>query len=439
MASIFQRVRSGWNAFLGRDPTLKEYNYNSFNYGYSYRPDRIGFTRTNSKSVVASIYNRIALDVASINIEHAKTDENGQYLEQVDSGLNNCLTLEANVDQTGKALIQDIIQSMFDEGCIAVVPTDADYDTTVGSEMFDVIELRVGRILEWRPYEVKVRLYNERIGQFKDIVVPKSSTAIIENPFYAIMNEPNSTLQRLLRTINKLDDYNAQSSAGKLDMIIQLPYQVKSEQRRQYANQRRQEIEEQLEGSRYGIAWADGTERITQLSRSLDNNLWDQVKDLSSQLYNQLGLTQGVIDGSANEAVMINYYNNTVAPLCSAICDEFKRKFLSKKARAQGQDIVFFRDPFKLVPVSQLADIADKFRRNEIMTSNELRAEIGMKPSKAQNAEELRNPNLNKSDKEIDNGGDVAAADATPVPNKGAVESDAQNEDIDSLIQSLIN
>lgn len=448
MASIFQRVRSGWNAFMGRDPTTRPPNSNyDSGYGYSYRPDRIGFTRTNARSVVASIYNRIALDVSQINIEHAKTDENGQYAETINSDLNNCLTLEANVDQTGRALIQDIVQSMFDEGCVAVVPTDADFDPTGPSEAYKIYELRVGRILEWYPYEVKVRVYNERVGHFKDIIVPKSCTAIIENPFYAIMNEPNSTLQRLLRTINKLDEYNAQSSSGKLDMIIQLPYQVKSEQRRAYANQRRKELEEQLEGSRYGIAWADGTEHITQLNRSLDNNLWDQVKDLSSQLYNQLGLTQGVIDGSADEAVMINYFNNTIAPVCTAICDELKRKFLSKTARTQGQSIVFFRDPFKLVPVSQLADIADKFRRNEIMTSNELRAEIGMKPSKAENAEELRNPNLNKSNEEMATDADAQNLSPDEPSSSGEEYSDetetrsqpeSSSIDIDKLIDEVM-
>lgn len=402
MASIIQRFRSGWNAFLGRDPTniISRDNPDGY-YGYSYRPDRIRYTRGNERSIVSSIYNRISVDVASIEFQHAKVDENGNFVERINSSLNNCFNIEANIDQTGQALIQDIIESMFDEGAVAVVPTDTDYDPTQLSERFDILELRVGKIIEWYPSEVKVHLYNERVGKFQDIRLPKSSVAIIENPFYSTMNEPNSTLQRLKRAINNLEEINSKSGSSKLDLIIQLPYVVKTEQRRLEANRRRKELEDQLEGSKYGVAWSDGTERVTQLNRAVENNLWEQVKDLTSQLYNQLGLTQEVINGTADESVMINYYNNTIAPLCSAICNEFKRKFLSKTARAQGQSIVFFRDPFKLVPVSQLADIADKFKRNEIMTSNELRSEIGMRPSKASNAEELRNPNINESNEEI--------------------------------------
>lgn len=431
---IVQRIKSGWNAFLGRDPTSdirNDGNNNQPYMGYSSRPDRMHFVNTSQRTIVASVYNRIAIDVSAIRFEHCKVDENGSFTENVDSGLNNCLNVEANTDQTAKALLQDIVQSMFDEGCVAVVPTDTDYDPTRLSEQWMIGRLKVGRIIGWYPSEVVVHLYNERTGTFQDLRLPKSMVAIIENPFYSIMNEPNSTLKRLQRTIAKLDQLNEQSAAGKLDLIIQLPYAVKSEQRKELANQRRKELTEQLEGSRYGVAWADGTERIVQLNRSLENNLWDQVKDLTTQLYNQLGLTQGVIDGSANESVMINYYNNTIAPICSAICDEFKRKFLSKTARAQGQSIVFFRDPFKLVPVSQLADIADKFRRNEIMTSNEIRAEIGLKPSNAEQAESLSNPNLNQTSAAVEEG----VGDGDDSQN---VDDEDEGSD-DGYVQDILN
>lgn len=430
---IVQRIKSGWNAFLGRYPTQEIRNDGANNQpymGYSSRPDRMHFVNTSQRTIVASVYNRIAIDVSSIRFEHCKVDENGSFVENIDSGLNYCLNTEANTDQTGKALLQDIVQSMFDEGCVAVVPTDTDFDPTRLSEQWMIQRLKVGRIVGWYPSEVVVHLYNERTGNYQDLRLPKSSVAVIENPFYSIMNEPNSTLKRLQRTIAKLDQLNEQSAAGKLDLIIQLPYAVKSEQRKEIANQRRKELTEQLEGSRYGVAWADGTERIIQLNRSLENNLWDQVKDLTTQLYNQLGLTQGVMDGSANEAVMINYYNNTIAPICSVICDEFKRKFLSRTARSQGQSIVFFRDPFKLVPVSQLADIADKFRRNEIMTSNEIRAEIGLKPSDAQQAETLSNPNITQSSATVEEG--------------MGEEGDAQNDDAndsggDDYVQDILD
>lgn len=399
MPSFMQRFRSGWNAFLGRDPTEKVVP-SEMGYGYTYRPDRVRYTRGNYRSVVASVYNRIAVDVAAIHFEHCRLDDDGNFSEKIDSGLNNCLSVEANVDQAGEALIQDIVESMFDEGAVAVVPTDTS-TSPINGNAFDVLELRTGKILEWYPMAVKVHLYNERTGQFQDLILPKSTVAIIENPFYSVMNEPNSTLQRLIRTINRLDALNDQTGSGKLDLIIQLPYVVKSEQRQQQAERRRRDLEEQLADSKYGVGYIDGTEHVTQLNRSVENNLWEQVKDLTNQLYNQLGLTQGIIDGTADEATMINYYNNTVAPICSAITREFIRKFLSKTARTQKQSVVFFRDPFKLVPVSQLADIADKFRRNEIMTSNELRSEIGLRPSDAANATELRNPNLNASDEEI--------------------------------------
>lgn len=400
MASLSQRFRSGWNAFLGRDPT-KEREYTGGEvYGYTSRPDRVRFTLSNQRSVVASVYNRIAVDVSQIEMIHAKLDDQNHYMETVDSSLNRCLTIESNIDQTSKAFIQDIVESMFDEGTVAVVPTDTDDDPTTGSQRWDIYSMRTGRITEWYPLAVKVRLYNERIGQYQEIVLPKDSVAIITNPFYATMNEPNSTLQRLIRTINKLDKLNEQNTSNKLNLIISLPYITKTDQRKREAERRRKDLENQLENSPLGVAYADGTERITQLNRPLENTLWEQVKELTTELFNKLGVTQAILDGTADEATTINYYNNTIVPICSAIADEFKRKFLSQTAITQKHTIFFYRDPFKLVPVSQLADIADKFRRNEIMTSNELRAEIGMKPAQTEDANSLRNPNLNKSAEE---------------------------------------
>lgn len=401
MASLSQRFRSGWNAFLGRDPTKEREFTGGEVYGYTSRPDRVRFTLSNQRSVVASVYNRIAVDVAQISMVHAKLDDQNHYSDTVDSSLNRCLTLEANVDQTAKAFIQDVVESMFDEGTIAVVPTDTDDDPTTDSQKWDIFSMRTGRITEWYPLAVKVHLYNERVGQYQDVILPKDSVAIITNPFYATMNEPNSTLQRLIRTINKLDKLNEQNTSNKLNVIISLPYVTKSDQRRKEAERRRKDLNDQLENSPLGVAYTDGTERITQLNRPIETNLWEQVKDLTNELFNKLGVTQAILDGTADEATTINYYNNTIVPICSAIADEFKRKFLSQTAITQGHTIFFYRDPFKLVPVSQLADIADKFRRNEIMTSNELRAEIGMKPSDARQAEDLSNPNLNKSDRQL--------------------------------------
>lgn len=402
MASLTQRFRSGWNAFLGRDPT-KEREFTSGEvYGYTSRPDRVKFTLSNQRSVVASVYNRIAVDVSQIEMVHAKLDDQNHYKETVDSSLNDCLTIEANVDQTAKAFIQDIVESMFDEGTVAVVPTDTDDDPTTDSQKWDIFSMRTGRVLEWYPLAVKVRVYNERLGIFQDLVLPKDMVAIITNPFYATMNEPNSTLQRLIRTINKLDKLNEQNTTNKLNLIISLPYITKSEQRKKEAERRRSDLENQLENSPLGVAYADGTERITQLNRPLETGLWEQVRDLTTELFNKLGVTQAILDGTADEATTINYYNNTIVPICSAIADEFKRKFLSRTAITQGHTIFFYRDPFKLVPVSQLADIADKFRRNEIMTSNEMRAEIGMKPNDSEKADDISNPNLNKSNAEVE-------------------------------------
>lgn len=396
-----QRIRSGWNAFIGRDPTSTSIPLSEemSGFGYSSRPDRVRYTKGNQRSIVASIYNRISVDVASIKIEHAKLDKDGRYKERFSSGLNDCINVSANVDQTGRALIQDIVESMFDEGVVAVVPTDTNIDP-IKTGSYDILELRTGKIIAWYPKMVKVHAYNENTGKYQDILVPKDEVAIIENPFYSIMNEPNSTLQRLIQAINKLNSANDISTSSKLDLIIQLPYVTKSPQRKEEAKRRRKEIEDQLSTSKLGIAYTDGTEKVTQLNRSLDNNLWTQVKELTEQLYSQLGVTPSILDGTADEATRINYFNSTIEPICSAIVDEFERKFLTKTARTQGQAIVFFRDPFKLVPVSQLADIADKFTRNEIMTSNEIRGEIGMKPVKDPKADMLINKNLNMTDEQ---------------------------------------
>lgn len=389
--SFGSRLKHAWNAFFNRDPTV----YKDIGGSYSYRPDRPRFSRGNEKSIVTSVYNRIALDVAAINIQHVRLDENGRFLSSIKSSLNECLTLEANLDQTSRAFFQDVVISMFDEGCVAIVPveTSADPDKT-GS--YDIYSLRTGKILEWFPKHVRVRVYNELTGKKEDILLSKDSVAIIENPLYAVINEPNSTMQRLIRKLNLLDIIDEQSSAGKLDLIIQLPYVIKTEARRQQAELRRKDIENQLAGSKYGIAYTDGTERITQLNRPVENNLMKQIEYLTNLLYSQLGLTQTIMDGSADEKTMLNYYNRTIEPIISSIVDEMKRKFLTKTARSQLQSIGFFRDPFKLVPVADLAEIADKFTRNEIMTSNEIRQIIGMKPSKDPRADELRNKNLSE-------------------------------------------
>lgn len=442
MPTMTQRIRSGWNAFIGRDPTtdLKlAQDYGS--YGYGNRPDRMRFTGNNQRSIVASVYNRISVDVSSIHIEHAKLDENGRFKESVDSGLNECINVSANTDQTGKAFIQDIVESMFDEGVVAVVPVDTTKDPQKTSS-YDVLTMRTGRIVEWRPQHIKVHLYDEIQGRFRDIWLPKYMVAVIENPFYSIMNEPNSTLQRLIQAINKLNAANDNSTSSKLDLIIQLPYVTKSPQRKEEARKRRKEIEDQLSNSKLGIAYTDGTERVTQLNRSLDNNLWTQVKELTEQLYSQLGVTPSILDGTADEATRINYFNSTIAPICDAITDEFERKFLTKTARTQGNAIIYFRDPFKLVPVSQLADIADKFTRNEIMTSNELRGEIGLKPSDDPKADKLMNSNLNMTDEQT---AEIYGDKATAAPGESGTEKLATAEKdgnpslIDGLLQSLGN
>lgn len=390
--SFGARLKHAWNAFFNRDPTPVNWNNGSI---YSYRPDRPRLTKGNERSIVNAIYNRIALDVSALEIKHCRLDDNDRYTQDVDSKLNRCLTLEANLDQTGRAFIQDVVMSMLDEGCVAIIPVDTDTDPTE-SNSYDILTMRTGKILEWRPTSIKVRVYNERTGEKEDIVVSKKVAAIIENPLYSVINEPNSTMQRLIRKLNLLDTIDEQSGSGKLDLIIQLPYIIKTDARRKQAEERRKDIEMQLSGSKYGIAYTDGTERITQLNRPVENNLMKQIEFLTSMLYSQLGITQSVLDGTADEKTMLNYNNRTVEPIVSAIVNEMKRKFLTKTAITQGQSIEFFNDPFKLVPISNIADIADKFTRNEILSSNEVRGLIGMKPSDDPKADQLLNKNISQ-------------------------------------------
>lgn len=396
--NISSRLKNAWNAFQNKSPTSL-YDWNG-SYGSYYKPDRPKFTRGNEKSIVTSIYNRIATDASSIDIKHCKVDENKRYIEDIDSGLNNCLTLEANLDQTSRAFIQDVVISMIDEGCVAIVPVDTSKNPNK-TNSYDILSMRTGKIIEWYPDRVRVELYNDRTGNKEEIIIAKELVAIVENPFYAIMNEPNSTLQRLIRKLVLLDSVDEQSSSGKLDLIIQLPYIIKSEARKKQANERRLEIENQLKGSKYGIAYTDGTEKITQLNRSVENNLMKQIEYLTELLYSQLGISQAILDGTANNETMLNYYSRTIEPIVSAITDEMKRKFLTKTARTQGQTIMSFRNPFKLVPVKELAELADKFTRNEIMTSNEIRQVVGIKPSNDPKADMLINSNLNQSNQSI--------------------------------------
>lgn len=398
---ISDRLQHAWNAFMNRDPT---YNYQDLGNSYSIRPDRPRFTRGNERSIVTSVYNRIALDVSAISIQHVRLDDNGRFKEQMNTSLNSCLTLSANTDQTGRAFIQDAVMSMLDEGCVAIVPIDTTTDPNI-SDSYDILTMRTAKILDWYPNHVRIRVYNEKIGRQEETIVPKKMVAIVENPLYAVINEPNSTMQRLVRKLGLLDVTDEQTASGKLDLIIQLPYVIKTEARRQQAEERRKSIEMQLAGSKYGIAYTDGTERITQLNRSLENNLMKQIEYLTSMLYSQLGITQSILDGTADEKTMLNYYSRTIEPIISAIVDEMKRKFLTKTARSQHQSIAFFRDPFKLVPVNDIAEIADKFTRNEIMTSNEIRQIVGMKPSDDPKADKLINSNLNhqeETEKPID-------------------------------------
>ena len=394
MPVFTDRLKNAWNAFMNRDPPFE---FRDIGVVSNYRPDRIRLTRGNERSLVTAIYNRIAVDCAQVTIEHARLDENGRYIEPIKSGLNYCLNTEANVDQTGRALMQDVVMSMFDEGCVAIVPVDTTFNPNV-TDAYDIKTLRAGKIVQWYPNHVRVRVYNERNGEFEEVTLLKSMTSIVENPLYSIMNEPNSTLQRLIRKLNLLDVIDEQSGSGKLDLIIQLPYVVKTEARRMQAEERRKNIEMQLANSKYGIAYTDSTEHITQLNRSVDNNLMSQIEYLTNMLYSQLGITKEILEGTASEQVMLNYYNRTIEPILSAITLEMNRKFLTKTARSQRQSIVFFRDPFKLVPINQIAEIADKFTRNEIMSSNEIRQIVGMKPVDDEKADELRNKNLNAQD-----------------------------------------
>jgi len=398
---LSNRLKHAWNAFMSRDPPTSMYGSNAVEYrdvglGSSYKPDRPRLTKGNERSIITTIYNRIAMDCASIDINHVLLDKNGRYIETLDSSLNSCLTLEANKDQTGRAYIQDLVLSMLDEGCVGSVPIDTSDDPTL-TNSYNIESMRTAKVVQWYPDHVRLNIYNDRTGLREEKIVPKKVVALIENPLYAVINEHNSTMQRLIRKLNLLDAIDEQSGSGKLDMIIQLPYVIKTEARKQQAEARRKDIEMQLKGSKYGIAYTDGTEKITQLNRSVDNNLMSQIQYLTEMLYSQLGITKGILEGTATDSEMNNYLNRTIEPIMSAIVDEYKRKFLTKTARTRGQSILFFRDPFKLIPVTQIADIADKFTRNEIMSSNEIRQVVGMKPVNDQRADELRNKNINAS------------------------------------------
>lgn len=395
---FLDRLRHGWNAFKERNPS--EPYFEKFGTGYSTRPDRLKLTIGNERSIISSIYNRIGIDVAAIKIHHVRLDENERFLEKIDSGLNRCLSFEANIDQSGRAFIQDVVLSMFDEGAVAIIPVDATLNPSV-SGSYDIQTMRVGQILEWYPEHVRVRVYNDKTGQKEEITISKRIAAIVENPLYTVMNEPNSTLKRLINKLNLLDAIDTQSGSGKLDLIIQLPYVIKTPARKEQAEARRKDIENQLAGSKYGIAYTDGTEKITQLNRPTENNLMSQIEYLTSMLYGQLGLTEAIFDGTADEKALLNYYNRTVEPIVSAIVDSACRTFLTKTARSQRQTIGYFRNPFTLVPANDLANIADKFTRNEILTSNEIRAIIGYKPDKDAKSDELRNKNLNAPDTEV--------------------------------------
>ena len=444
MPTIADRFKNAWNAFSGRTPDRPYVNIGA---GSSYRPDRSRLFFAPDKSIVKAIATRIAMDVAAITIEHVKIDDNGNYQDTIDSPLNECLNLSANIDQTGRAFIQDAVESMFDEGVVALVPTDVTFPSSISvrdpefTEGFSIEKLRTGKVTEWYPQHVKVKVYNELNGKYEDVVLSKLYVAIVQNPLYSIMNEPNSTLQRLIKTYNDIDRINAESTSGKLDLIIQLPYVVKSDLKQQQAENRRKLIEEQLTGSKYGIAYIDGTEKITQLNRPLENNLWAQASDLEKKLFNQLGLTQDVFDGTANEAAMLNYYNRTVEPIAGAFADEMRRKFLSKNARSRGQSIIYFRDPFRLVPVSQMAEIADKFTRNEILSPNEIRGEIGYKPNADPRSDELRNRNINQNNAAIQDYGNQQYQPEIGENTDGEEQQveESSEEDREQRIQEIMN
>lgn len=430
--TLTSRVKNAWNAFRNRDPTMF---YREPGMSYTYRPDRVRFSRGNERSIVTSVYNRIAMDVAAIDIKHCRLDAHGRYTEDIASGLNNCLTLEANIDQTARTFKQDIVMSMFDEGEVAIVPVETNGDPTL-SNSFDVISMRTGRVVEWFPRSVRIELYNDRTGKKERIIMPKKSVAIVPNPLYAVINEPNSTMKRLVRKLNLLDAIDEQSGSGKLDLIIQLPYVVKGETRQQQADKRRDNIIEQLKGP-YGIAYIDGTEKVTQLNRPIENNLMKQIEYLTNMLYSQIGMTPSVLDGTADEQTMLNYNNRTIEPIVSAITDAMKRVFLSKTARTQGQTIMAFRDPFKLVPVNNIAEIADKFTRNEILTSNEIRQIIGFKPSSDPKADELVNSNIAQPDDKGENpAGDSQLPETSPTTAKRSSMEDLFNTPISALMDT---
>lgn len=396
--ALVDRLKNSWNAFIGRDPTPRI----PYGYGYPTRPDRVRFSRGNERSIITSILNRIAVDAASIDIKHVRLDKDGKYSEDMKSGLNNCLTIEANIDQAARAFRQDIIMSLLDEGHVCVVPTDTSVDIRF-NDSYDILTMRTGKITEWYPTSVKVQVYNERLGKRQEVILPKKSVSIVENPFYAVMNEPNSNLQRLVRKLALLDVTDENVASGKLDLIIQLPYVIKTQARREQAEERRRLIESQLEGSpKYGIAYTDGTEKITQLNKPIENQLLNQVQMLQEYLFAQMGITQDILNGSANESTMQNYYTRTIEPILTAIVEEFLRKFITQTARSQGQSIMFFRDPFKLVPVGTMAELADKLTRNEIVSPNEMRQKIGLKPVNQEGADELRNRNISESKEEIE-------------------------------------
>ena len=422
--TLLDRLKTGWNAFRNRDPTMF---YSEQGMSYTYRPDRVRFSRGNERTIVTSVYNKIAMDVASVDIKHCRVDKNGRFIEEIDSDLNACLTLEANIDQTHRAFRQDIVMSMFDEGAVAIVPIEAKGDPTI-STSFDIRSMRVGKIVEWFPRSVKLEVYNDQTGRKEQIMMPKRSVAIIENPLYSVINEPNSTMKRLVRKLNLLDAIDEQSGSGKLDLIIQLPYAVKGELKQQQADKRRNDIVDQLKGP-YGIAYIDGTEKITQLNRPVENNLMKQIEYLTNMLYSQIGITPAIMDGTADEKTMLNYNNRTIEPIVSAIVDAMKRSFISKTARSQGQTIMAFRDPFKLVPVDNIAEIADKLTRNEILTSNEVRQIIGYKPSDDPKADQLRNSNISQ-----------AKQDISPVqslePSNVSIE---QSKSLESLMNTTIS
>lgn len=424
--TLTSRLKTAWNAFRNRDPTMF---YREPGMSYTYRPDRVRFSGGNERSIVTSVYNRIAMDVAAIDIKHCRLDENGRYIKDINSDLNNCLTLEANIDQTGRAFMQDVVMSMFDEGAVAIVPVETTSDPTFSSS-FDILSMRTGKIVEWFPRSVKVEVYNDRTGRKEQIIMPKKSVAIIENPLYSVINEPNSTMKRLVRKLNILDAIDEQSGSGKLDLIIQLPYTIKGELRTQQAEKRRNDIIDQLKGP-YGIAYTDGTEKITQLNRPIENNLMKQIEYLTNMLYSQIGMTPSVLDGTADEKTMLNYNNRTIEPIVAAITGAMKRSFLTKTARTQGQTIMSFRDPFKLVPIDNIAEIADKFTRNEILTSNEVRQIIGFKPSEDPKADQLINANIAQPD-----------AGMPPVESEPMAPEEAETEQVDVMdipVSELMN